>query len=106
MSVDLGITELLEAVRALPDVLDAVVKREVSNLPGVLRSLMQEIQSTRGQSNQEHVDAYMSYLAKRQESDLNNYRHNLVLLSSEFYDWIDYGCGNRPGWGQPWWLYT
>ncbi|KAK2638393.1 hypothetical protein Ddye_026188 [Dipteronia dyeriana] len=30
------ITKLLEAVRALPDVLDAVVKWEVSNLPGVL----------------------------------------------------------------------
>ncbi|KAK2663314.1 hypothetical protein Ddye_001888 [Dipteronia dyeriana] len=47
------ITELLEAVRAIPDVLDAVVKQEVSNLPGELRSLVQEIQSSRGQSNQE-----------------------------------------------------
>ncbi|KAK2658172.1 hypothetical protein Ddye_004705 [Dipteronia dyeriana] len=230
------ITELLEAVSALPDVLDAVVKREVSNLPGMLRSLVQEIQSSRGQSNQEvylciyviyvlfkwifvntievhaivrdqevvdpstekvvgssvlvsgdirmgynyvaeedrsirvrlrfaycmspfidstrasakklqqdkskydqfkrkakparyvivnlssvqltfifihllvfmkqHVDAYMSNLAKRQESDLDNYRYSLILLSSEFYDWIDYSYGNRPGWRQPWWLYT
>ncbi|KAK2662226.1 hypothetical protein Ddye_000800 [Dipteronia dyeriana] len=50
------ITELLEAVRALPDMLDAVVKREVSNLPGLLKSLVQEIQSSRGESNQEVVD--------------------------------------------------
>ena len=21
-------------------------------------------------------------------------------------DWIEYGRGNRPGWGRPWWLYT
>ncbi|KAK0601048.1 hypothetical protein LWI29_020875 [Acer saccharum] len=21
-------------------------------------------------------------------------------------DWIEYGCGDRSGWGQPWWLYT
>ncbi|KAI9200850.1 hypothetical protein LWI28_014083 [Acer negundo] len=21
-------------------------------------------------------------------------------------DWIEYGCGDRPRWGQPWWLYT
>ncbi|KAK2633880.1 hypothetical protein Ddye_028672 [Dipteronia dyeriana] len=267
---DARITELLEAVRALSDVLDAVVKREVAHLPDVLRSLVQEIQSSRGESNHEapvtivrdptldreevhtivrdqevvdpvtekvvgsaalvsgdirmgynyaeeedqsirvrlrsaycmspfidptrasvkklqqdkskydqfkkkakaarrnvgteesvdksffmeledptkwlstnHVDAYMSYLAKRWESDPDNYRHSLVLLSSEFYisiehaytklnlawkkiletdneaessfdalvfqcpqDWIEYGFGNRPGWGQPWWLYT
>ncbi|KAK2649184.1 hypothetical protein Ddye_016673 [Dipteronia dyeriana] len=82
----------------------------------------------------QHVDAYMSYLAKRRESDPDNYRHSLVLLSSEFYvsiehayiletdnevessfdalafqcpqDWIEYGFGNRSGWGQPWWLYA
>ena len=105
----------------------------------------------------------MSLLAKRRESDPENYRHSLVLLSSEFYvsltiklhnvsslefqlsltnncrlfqtklnvewkriieadteaessfdaltyecpaDWIEYACGDRPGWGQPWWLYT
>ncbi|KAK2655410.1 hypothetical protein Ddye_008462 [Dipteronia dyeriana] len=47
------ITELLKAVRALLDVLDVVVKREVSNLPGVLRSLVQEIQFSRGESNHE-----------------------------------------------------
>ncbi|KAK2658585.1 hypothetical protein Ddye_005118 [Dipteronia dyeriana] len=46
------ITDFLEAVRALSNLLDAVVKQEVSNLPDVLRSLMQEIQSSRGQSNQ------------------------------------------------------
>ncbi|KAK2644740.1 hypothetical protein Ddye_019935 [Dipteronia dyeriana] len=219
---DARITELLEAVRALPDVLDVVVKREVAHLPCVLRSLVQEIQSSRGESNHEapmtvvrdpsldreevhtividqevvdpatekvdpamekklqqdkskydqfkkkakaarqnvgmeesvdksffmeledptkwlstdHVDAYVSYLVKRRESDPDNYRHSLVLLSTEFYtklnlawkkiletdnevessfdalafqcphDWIEYGFGNRSGWGQPWWLYT
>ncbi|KAK2652612.1 hypothetical protein Ddye_012468 [Dipteronia dyeriana] len=50
---DARIIELLEAVRALPDVLDAVVKREVAHLPDVLRSLVQEIQSSRGESNHE-----------------------------------------------------
>ncbi|TXG61149.1 hypothetical protein EZV62_012512 [Acer yangbiense] len=84
----------------------------------------------------QHIDAYMSLLAKRRESKPENFRHSLVLLSSEFYtklnvewksiieadkeaessfdvlgfecpaDWIEYGCGGRPGWGQPWWLYT
>ncbi|KAK2644051.1 hypothetical protein Ddye_019246 [Dipteronia dyeriana] len=50
---DARITELLEAVRTLPDVLDAVVKWEVAHLPGVLRSLVQEIQSSRGENNHE-----------------------------------------------------
>ncbi|KAK2643816.1 hypothetical protein Ddye_019011 [Dipteronia dyeriana] len=48
---DARITELLEAVRALPDVLDVVVKREVAHLPDVFRSLVQEIQSSRGERN-------------------------------------------------------
>ncbi|KAK2649182.1 hypothetical protein Ddye_016671 [Dipteronia dyeriana] len=50
---DARITELLEVARALPDVLDAVVKREVAHLPDVRRSLVQEIQSSRGESNHE-----------------------------------------------------
>ncbi|KAI9157534.1 hypothetical protein LWI28_024037 [Acer negundo] len=45
--------ELLEAIKALPDLLEGVVKREVSQLPSVLKDLMQEIQSTRGQNNNE-----------------------------------------------------
>ncbi|KAI9198373.1 hypothetical protein LWI28_014726 [Acer negundo] len=52
-NLNLRITDLLEAVKALPDLLEGVVKREVSQLPGVLRGLMQEIQSTCGQSNEE-----------------------------------------------------
>ncbi|KAK4835224.1 hypothetical protein QYF36_007064 [Acer negundo] len=137
--------ELLEAIKALPDLLEGVVKREVSQLPSVLKDLMQEIQSTRGQNNNEapltdardpssyieqevdanvsteqevgplgqkevddeglvsgdlrvnynygleedrllrHIDAYMSLLAKRMESDPQEYRHSFVLISSEFY---------------------
>ncbi|KAK0590900.1 hypothetical protein LWI29_032939 [Acer saccharum] len=182
------INELLDAVKALPDLMKDIVKGEVSQLPGVLKGLMQEKQSTRGQNNNEapstdvrdpsshieqavdaqavdanvsieqevspssrqkevdeeglvsgdltHIDAYMSLLAKRMESDPDEYRHSFVLLSSEFYtkvkvewnriieadneagssfdaleyecpeDWIEYGRGNRPGWGRPWWLYT
>ncbi|KAK0600104.1 hypothetical protein LWI29_011636 [Acer saccharum] len=240
------INELLEAVKALPDLMKDIVKGEVSQLPGVLKGLMQEKQSTRGQNNNEapstdvrdpsshieqavdaqavdanvsieqevspsgrqkevdeeglvsgdltvsynyaleedrslrlrlrsyycsspffdptwasatkraqekrkyeefkkkksplryvlHIDAYMSLLAKRMESDPDEYRHSFVLLSSEFYtkvkvewnriieadneagssfdaleyecpeDWIEYGRGKRPGWGRPWWLYT
>ncbi|TXG60736.1 hypothetical protein EZV62_012099 [Acer yangbiense] len=237
------ITELLEAVKALPNEMERIVKREVSELsqlPGVLKALVQEIEPTRGQRNKEaplievidqslhvkevgtsmekelaptamkdmaptvekevagsvlspfldptrasetkregqkqkyeafkrkkklvirnvgteefvdqsffleleqpknwlstdHIDVYMSLLVKRRESEPENFRHSLVLLSSEFYtklnvewqriieadkeakssfdvlgfecppDWIEYGCGGRPGWGQPWWLYT
>ncbi|KAK0603167.1 hypothetical protein LWI29_002107 [Acer saccharum] len=84
----------------------------------------------------QHIDAYMSLLAKRMELEPNEHRHSYVLLSSEFFtkvkvewnriieadnkvgssfdalayeypvDWIEYGHGNIPGWGQPWWLYT
>ena len=47
------IKELLEAMKALPDFLETVVKREVSQLPSVLRGLMKEIQPTRGQNDNE-----------------------------------------------------
>ncbi|KAK3198578.1 hypothetical protein Dsin_021993 [Dipteronia sinensis] len=47
------IAELLKAMKELPDMLENVVKREVAQLPGVLKDLMQEIGSTRGQSNEE-----------------------------------------------------
>ncbi|KAK4843739.1 hypothetical protein QYF36_012061 [Acer negundo] len=146
--------ELLEAIKALLDLLESIVKWEVSQLLGVLKGLMQEIQSTHGQNSNEevdanmsteqemgpscqkevddeglHIDAYMSLLAKRMESDREEYKHSFVLLSSEFYtkvkvewnriieanneagssldalayecpaDWIAYGLGNRLGWG-------
>ncbi|KAK2661752.1 hypothetical protein Ddye_000326 [Dipteronia dyeriana] len=29
-----------------------------------------------------------------------------ALVFQCLQDWIEYGFGNRPGWGQPWWLYT
>ncbi|KAK3221290.1 hypothetical protein Dsin_008315 [Dipteronia sinensis] len=212
-------------MKELPDMLENVVKREVTQLPGVLKGLMHEIGSTCGQSNEEapltdvrdlslhvtkDVDATVSaekvvtpaaekvacgsvivsgdlrgdynYAAEedrsirvrlrsaycispfidptqasatkreqdkgkyeafkrklkpaRLESDPENHRHSIILMSSEFFtklnvewkriieadnkaessfdalgyecppDWIDYGCGNRPGWGHPWWLYT
>ncbi|KAK0577975.1 hypothetical protein LWI29_003153 [Acer saccharum] len=47
------INELLDAVKALPDLMKDIVKGEVSQLPGVLKGLMQEKQSTRGQNNNE-----------------------------------------------------
>ncbi|KAK0607078.1 hypothetical protein LWI29_008961 [Acer saccharum] len=45
-------------MKALLDLLEGIVKREVSQLSSVLRGFMQEIQSTCGQSNNEslHVD--------------------------------------------------
>ncbi|KAK0608471.1 hypothetical protein LWI29_031208 [Acer saccharum] len=49
------IIELLEAVKALPDEMERIVKREASQLSGVLKALVQEIQPTRGQSNKEEV---------------------------------------------------
>ncbi|KAI9161690.1 hypothetical protein LWI28_019790 [Acer negundo] len=52
--------ELLEAIKALLDLLESIVKLEVSQLPGVLKGLMQEIQSTHGQNSNEEVDANMS----------------------------------------------
>ncbi|TXG74132.1 hypothetical protein EZV62_002711 [Acer yangbiense] len=177
------INDLLEAVKALPDLLEDVVKQEVSQLSGVLRGLMQEIRSTRGQNSNEapltnvrdqslhveqeavgpsgekavdvnvsteqkvapsrekevdeegllsgdvrHIDAYMSLLVKMMESDPDEHRHSYTKVKVDWnriieadnevgfsfdalahecsVDWIEYGCGNRPGWGQPWWLYT
>ncbi|KAK0588810.1 hypothetical protein LWI29_005803 [Acer saccharum] len=74
----------------------------------------------------QHINEYMSLLAKRRESDPDDYRHSLILMSSEFYtklnvdwkriievdnkaqssfdalayeylsDWIEYGCGKKP----------
>ncbi|KAI9168971.1 hypothetical protein LWI28_004693 [Acer negundo] len=65
--------ELLEAIKALPDLLEGVVKQEVSQLPGVLKGLMQEIQSTRGQSNNEAplTDARDPISYVEQEVDAN-----------------------------------
>ncbi|KAK0601324.1 hypothetical protein LWI29_023204 [Acer saccharum] len=111
------------------------VRRNVGTEEAVEQSFFFELEEPETNYST-HIDAYMSLLAKRRESDPDNFRHSLVLLSSEFYtklnvewksiieadkeaetsfdvlgfdcppDWIEYGCGGRPGWGQPWWLYT
>ncbi|KAK2643815.1 hypothetical protein Ddye_019010 [Dipteronia dyeriana] len=110
-------------------------RRNVGTEEFVDKSFFMELEDPTKWLSTDHVDAYMSYLAKRRESDPDNYRHSLVLISSEFYTklnlaWkkiletdneaessfdalafqcpqeIEYGFGNRPGWGQPWWLYT
>ena len=50
------ITELLKAVKALPNEMERIVKQEVlqlSQLPDVLTALVQEIGRTRGQTNKE-----------------------------------------------------
>ncbi|KAK2663514.1 hypothetical protein Ddye_002088 [Dipteronia dyeriana] len=47
------ISDLLKAVQTLPVLLEDIVKKEVTPLPDVVRGLLQEIQSTRGQINDE-----------------------------------------------------
>ncbi|KAK0580008.1 hypothetical protein LWI29_034962 [Acer saccharum] len=91
------------------------------------QSFFLELEKLNNWSSTDHIDAYMSLLAKRRESEPENFKHILVLLSSEFYtklnvewkriieadkeaessfdilgfecppDWIEYGCGGRPG---------
>ncbi|TXG57442.1 hypothetical protein EZV62_018755 [Acer yangbiense] len=50
------ITELLKAVKALPNEMERIVKQEVSQLsqlPDMLKALVQQIEPTRGQTNKE-----------------------------------------------------
>ncbi|KAK4834330.1 hypothetical protein QYF36_020886 [Acer negundo] len=112
------------------------IMRNMGTEESVNKSFFMELEDPKTWLSTDHIDAYMSLLAKRMESDPEEYRHSFVLLSSEFYtkvkvewnriieadneagssfnaveyecpaDWIEYGLGNRPGWGRPWWLYT
>ncbi|TXG62584.1 hypothetical protein EZV62_009578 [Acer yangbiense] len=112
------------------------LRRNVGTEESVDKSFFVELEDPKTWLSTDHIDAYMSLLAKRMESDPDEYRHSFVLLSSEFYtkvkvewnriieadneagssfdaleyecseDWIEYGRGNRLGWGRPWWLYT
>ncbi|TXG62180.1 hypothetical protein EZV62_013543 [Acer yangbiense] len=112
------------------------LRRNVGMEESVDKSFFVELEDQKTWLSTDHIDAYMTLLAKRMESDPDEYRHSFVLLSSEFYtkvkvewnriieadneagssfdaleyecpeDWIEYGRGNRPGWGRPWWLYT
>ena len=73
------ITELLDAVKALPDEMERIVKQEVSQLPGVLKALVQEIEATRGQSNKEvlklclMVICYMYYWCHKEMKNMSEY---------------------------------
>ncbi|KAK0572397.1 hypothetical protein LWI29_031051 [Acer saccharum] len=112
------------------------VRRNVGTEESVDQSFFLELEDSNNWLSTDHIDEYMSLLEKSRESDPENFRHSFVLMSSEFYiklnvewkriieadkeaessfdalgfecppDWIEYGCGDRPGWGQPWWLYT
>ncbi|TXG52690.1 hypothetical protein EZV62_021859 [Acer yangbiense] len=104
-------------------------QRNVGTEESVDKSFFMELEDPKTWLSTDHVNAYMSLLAKRMESDPDEYRHSFVILSSEFYrkvkvewnriieadneagssfdaleyecpaDWIEYGRGNTPGWG-------
>ncbi|KAI9201733.1 hypothetical protein LWI28_028275 [Acer negundo] len=54
------IHQLLEAVKALSDEMERIIKQEVLQLSSVLKALVQEIQPTHGQSNKEEVGISIS----------------------------------------------
>ncbi|KAK2645609.1 hypothetical protein Ddye_020804 [Dipteronia dyeriana] len=102
------ITELLEAVRALPDVLDDVVKREVSNLPGETLERRSPLTSLFFMELEDptkwlSTDTKLNLAWKKILQTDNEAESSFDALAFECpQDWIDYGCGNRPGWGNPW----
>ncbi|TXG48668.1 hypothetical protein EZV62_024543 [Acer yangbiense] len=61
------------------------LRRNVGTEESVDKSFFVELEDPKTWLSTDHIDAYMSLLAKRMESDPDEYRHSFVLLSSEFY---------------------
>ncbi|KAK2644973.1 hypothetical protein Ddye_020168 [Dipteronia dyeriana] len=53
------------------------------------------------------TDTKLNLALKKILETENEAESSFDALAFQFpQDWIEYGFGNRPGWGQPWWLYT
>ncbi|TXG56764.1 hypothetical protein EZV62_018077 [Acer yangbiense] len=74
-----------------------LVRRNVGTEESVDQSFFLELEQPKNWLFTDHIDAYMSLLAKRRESESENFRHSLVLLSSEFYLLIPCCVGEPDG---------
>ncbi|KAI9160554.1 hypothetical protein LWI28_009322 [Acer negundo] len=61
------------------------IRQNVGTEESVDKYFFMELEDPKTWLSTDHIDAYMSLLAKRMESDPEKYRHSFVLLSSEFY---------------------
>ncbi|KAK4846296.1 hypothetical protein QYF36_015525 [Acer negundo] len=62
-----------------------LARRNVGTEESVDKLFFLELEDLKSWLSTDHIDAYISLLAKKWDSDPDNFRHSLVLMSSEFY---------------------